>query len=155
MAFAMPHKAKHCTRCGGPRGFKRNKRTGKLAGSWCKSCRNDHARELHAKKPYASDPEYHRKKALKYRRGKAGWTEESFEAAWKKQDGRCAICERGLFRSRVDIPHKGLHACADHDHATGESRGILCHICNLAVGMYEKGRFAGVIAYVEKFRKGT
>ena len=40
--------------------------------------------------------------------------------------GPCEICER----------HKPL--CYDHDHATGQHRGWLCHGCNLRLGWFEK-----------------
>lgn len=43
------------------------------------------------------------------------------------QGGRCAICG-------VGIDNK---APLDHDHSTGEVRGVLCQKCNLFVGQVE------------------
>lgn len=50
---------------------------------------------------------------------------------WRKmmiaQKGRCAICR--------DLPQtKDL--CIDHDHQTGEVRGLLCNSCNLGNGLF-------------------
>lgn len=43
--------------------------------------------------------------------------------AYKDQDYKCAAC-----RTDLPIPH------IDHDHTTGQFRGLLCRRCNL--GMY-------------------
>lgn len=62
------------------------------------------------------------------------------------QDGRCAIC-----RTPADDLKKGL--AIDHNHETGQVRGLLCNNCNTALGLLKDspelmGRAA---AYVEKW----
>ena len=42
------------------------------------------------------------------------------------QGGKCAVCERSPVGKR-------LHW--DHDHVSGQKRGILCTQCNIALGM--------------------
>lgn len=46
------------------------------------------------------------------------------------QDGGCAIC-RATHAGRRNSG-KWLHV--DHDHATGQVRGLLCNACNVALG---------------------
>jgi len=52
-------------------------------------------------------------------------TKEQWEELAAKQEGKCAICLRYL-PLRVD-----------HNHATGKVRGLLCHSCNLGIGIFE------------------
>ena len=57
-----------------------------------------------------------------------GITMAEWRAMFTAQGGRCAIC------GRAD-PH-GRGWSTDHDHATGQVRGILCHPCNAGLGHY-------------------
>lgn len=41
------------------------------------------------------------------------------------QDGKCAICKEPMDQSYID-----------HDHETGEVRGLLCHRCNSGLGFF-------------------
>ena len=49
-----------------------------------------------------------------------GITQEQFDAMFKAQGGRCAIC-RGKRPYLLPV---------DHDHKTGFTRGLLCKLCN-------------------------
>ena len=44
-----------------------------------------------------------------------------------KQGNVCAICGRAF--TKADYP------VLDHDHDTGEVRGLLCHRCNAVLGL--------------------
>jgi hypothetical protein len=58
---------------------------------------------------------------------KYGLTEENHLELIKNQNGCCAICKQ--------IPcKKGL--VIDHDHSTGEIRGLLCNKCNMGLGAF-------------------
>lgn len=55
-----------------------------------------------------------------------GLTLDEYDALVADQDGRCAICR--------DEPKAGQFLHVDHDHGTGEVRGLLCVRCNNALG---------------------
>lgn len=64
------------------------------------------------------------KELLEYR---YGISLEAYMAQAEKQGGRCAICQQ--------TPKDRL--CVDHDHDTGEMRGLLCRHCNSGLGHFK------------------
>lgn len=50
------------------------------------------------------------------------------------QGGVCAICKKPE-RHRSNGP-KVKRLAVDHDHTTGEVRGLLCNNCNRALGLF-------------------
>lgn len=72
---------------------------------------------------------FRQRAAARQRRINTGVTAEQYAALLKTQDSRCAIC--GV--AAPDAPRKTL--CADHDHATGMPRGLLCIRCNSGLGL--------------------
>lgn len=90
----------------------------------CRICIRDHQRRFRAARP-----DYHHGRNLKQR---YGITVDEYHAIIASQNFACAICE-------VEIPdkleYKGKRPVAvDHNHETGEVRGILCSSCNLVLG---------------------
>ncbi len=56
------------------------------------------------------------------------------ETIINQQDGLCAICGIDIeFNTGIN----SASACVDHDHSTGETRGILCRSCNLGLGHFK------------------
>ena len=47
------------------------------------------------------------------------------------QGGKCAVCQRPI---ALQTMGKGSEYVADHDHDTGEIRGVLCRPCNSGEG---------------------
>ena len=70
-----------------------------------------------------------RRKTREWNRLKAtGFTPEDFKKKLEEQGGVCAICG-------TDNPGK-LDFCADHNHANGAKRGVLCRKCNAGLGHF-------------------
>ena len=59
-------------------------------------------------------------------RRKFNLTQDQYEAKLAEQGGGCAVC------GKEPKPDKSLHV--DHDHNTGEVRGLLCFSDNAALG---------------------
>ena len=55
---------------------------------------------------------------------KYGLTIEDYDALFDKQKGLCGCCGK---------PDK-TKLCVDHDHVSGVVRGLLCRLCNRAIG---------------------
>ena len=56
-----------------------------------------------------------------------GLTKEKFFEMIKNQDSKCAICKAGI--------DERCHV--DHNHDTGQVRGLLCNNCNAGIGMLQ------------------
>lgn len=69
----------------------------------------------------------------------AGWYEETLAA----QGGKCATCDA----TEPGGAGKSFHV--DHDHVTGQVRGLLCHDCNTA--LRDLPRMKRLVAYAESF----
>lgn len=57
-----------------------------------------------------------------------------FNELLKKQDHKCAICKRSDNKLKSG---KVQHFVVDHCHSTKIVRGLLCHACNMRVGIME------------------
>ena len=103
----------------------------------CSECRNEYVKEYKRKRP-----DYHRKNMLMKQ---YGITIAEFDALVVKQEGRCAAC--GSTESGM---HNSKHLCVDHNHETGEVRGLLCSPCNLTLGNAKESieRLQGCAVYL-------
>lgn len=52
-----------------------------------------------------------------------GMSLQDYKIMLDKQDGKCYICQRNAEEFTKNL-------CVDHDHKTGEVRGLLCNYCN-------------------------
>lgn len=64
-----------------------------------------------------------------------GITFSDYRRLFSKQGGKCAICRCAPPSGVIDEDAK-VTLCVDHDHATGEVRGLLCGNCNSGLGMF-------------------
>ncbi len=81
---------------------------------------------------------------------KYGVTLVEAEEKLEKQNGGCAICQCSI--NLFKKPWQGGIA-VDHDHETGEVRGLLCHSCNVAIGLLSENcdSLSGAQRYLAKF----
>lgn len=114
---------KTCTQCGTEQplvNFYWVKRTGKHSSA-CKQCVCAGAKRWRDANPEKFRKAIRNNQLLK----KYGLKPGEYEALVEAQGGRCAICEVA--------PEGNLRV--DHDHETGEVRGLLCHPCNAGIGL--------------------
>ncbi len=79
--------------------------------SKCKSCQTTKRRKYY--KPH------------EYARRKWNLTEEEYTTLINRSQGLCEVCNTPM----------GDKRCIDHNHSTGEIRGVLCNKCNTALGL--------------------
>jgi hypothetical protein len=94
--------------------FPRNRNTRDGLAFYCKACHNAKSRESKLRNN-AGYSAYHR-------RHRYGVTKEDIEALLTAQGDKCPICQTRPL---------------DHDHMTGEVRGILCSGCNGGLGQFK------------------
>lgn len=112
--------------------------------SRCRSCDQIARKAWRTKHPIRSK-ESARRRQLKF---VYGITEEDYQRMLVEQGGACAICQAtenkyaGEFRSFA----------IDHNHDTGDIRGLLCNQCNRGLGMLGDTveSLNRVVAYLER-----
>lgn len=62
-----------------------------------------------------------------------GITQAQYDALLVAQDGRCKACGRP--ETAIGNGGRVKPLAVDHDHGTGEVRGLLCQECNLILGL--------------------
>jgi hypothetical protein len=143
-----------CTKCGEtkPLGdFYKRPATARPTGKYlqCKACLRAYARAwatAHPERRHKKQRQYYKKNAAKFRAHAREWQRNNpdrrkdsylkrrfgitlvqFELMLADQDGACAGCRRPF--------SENLRAAVDHCHDTGVVRGLLCALCNHAVGL--------------------
>lgn len=102
---------KTCNKCGEEKGLSEfSKDASRKSGvqSHCKKCHCAHERVWRLKKEYNSSI-------------------EEYENLLQEQGGVCRICGGTDQERRLSV---------DHDHSTGEIRGLLCKNCNAGLGRF-------------------
>lgn len=98
----------------------------------CKLCDNlavAKYREIHKDK-------YRELQRSRLRKCKYGLTDDSFRELVDLQNNKCAICKTELQQNATN-KHSPETLCVDHDHKTGKVRGLLCTLCNKALGLFK------------------
>jgi hypothetical protein len=106
-----------CATCGATKSrdcFGSDKRNARGLKYSCKDCINAKRRGAYQKE----NRKYHLKSTY-------GITPEQYDDLSVQQGGVCAVCK--------EPSEKKLYV--DHDHVSGDVRGLLCHKCNVAIGL--------------------
>lgn len=87
-----------------------------------------------SQKEYRESTNYHRNWHLVNR---YGITLKEYEQLNSNQGGKCAICRKAeTSRNKRDGTVREL--AVDHNHETGEVRGLLCRACNVSLGFLDE-----------------
>jgi len=102
------------------------------------------------KKRYASDPEFRDRLRGHRRKSNYGVPPEVYQALLDRQGGDCAICHQP---TENGFGQRGFHL--DHDHETGQIRGLLCLGCNTGLGGFadDPVRLRSAIRYLAAVRE--
>ena len=136
-----PHATeKVCTRCRRTVSigqFSVDRKTRDGLALWCKDCRSAHYKIYREASPERYQG-YQLKKLY-------GLTLERYAEMLSNQRGACAVCG-------------GVNACGyvlgvDHDHKSGQIRGLLCGNCNNGIGRFnhDVGRLLAAARYLRQF----
>lgn len=140
---------KVCSRCKKEKELtKFRSRGGKLKHllqSRCVTCHYEMHKEWVEKNPDRV-AEYREKDpwTLVKRCSRRGITPEQLVDRYKRQEECCAIC-----KTKIEL----IDSAIDHNHNTGEFRGVLCKQCNRALGMFKDSSIIlrSAIEYLEAF----
>jgi len=83
--------------------------------------------------PYWQCKECHYKSVRKNKLAQYGMTSKEYDDLLLHQNGKCAICRKS--------PTSKKRLAVDHNHDTGEIRGLLCSSCNLMIGNAKNSPF--------------
>ena len=125
----MSEQYKKCSKCGVVKAvfvFSKSKQTKDGLYGWCRDCVN-----IASKKYYEHNKPDHVSRNL---RNRYNITLEEYDEILKAQNGVCAICgkpEITLYNGAT----RRLNV--DHNHITGQNRGLLCLNCNTAIGSFQ------------------
>jgi hypothetical protein len=133
---------KACSKCGVAQNLEAFAKLGKGRSSpdgrnaQCKTCLNAKGKAWRDSKTRV----YHR--MYRY-----GLSEDAYYSMLDGQGHKCALCGN-------DDPRRKQGFVVDHCHATGKIRGLLCHPCNIALGMLGDDA-AGLQRALDYVKKGN
>lgn len=105
--------------------------------SECRKCRRFRSKKWNAANPLSGV-----RSRLRFR---FGLTLEQYQEMFDAQNGLCAICGQPSSKKMLGV---------DHDHETGAIRQLLCHNCNVVIGLARENVtvLANAIQYLTKHR---
>lgn len=100
------------------------------------------------KRALIGDEAYKREAYCRYIRYEYDLACEEYERMLAEQDGKCAICR---------VSQEGKKLSIDHNHQTGQIRGLLCQKCNIGIGHFDDDitRLLHAVHYLVKERENA
>ena len=123
----------------------------------CRPCKLKKNKEWYEKNPskrleyvnrwQSKNPDHSRNSRLKRT---YGITSEQYDHMIDEQGGLCAICKS----DSPNTKHGKWHI--DHNHETGNIRGLLCHNCNVSLGLVKDDAsiLLSMVAYLQEGADG-
>ncbi len=141
----QPH-CRDCQRAYGARHYRANKaRYEEQAKRW--RAENPERARATRRRNYLENPPTAAQRREGWLRWRYGISTADYEALFQTQGGICAICQLSSAQAlRVD-----------HDHDTGQVRGLLCHNCNAMLGLVREDAdvLSSAIRYLGSATKAT
>ena len=145
----MTEAIKTCTDCGESKPLSAFRSRGgemkHLYKSYCNTCLYKRHKDWAEDNPHRI-AEYREKDpwTLAKRCNRRGITPEQLVDCYERQEGCCAICKNEIAL---------IGSAIDHNHDTGEFRGVLCKQCNRALGMFKDSPIVlrNALEYLEAF----
>lgn len=111
--------------------------------SQCKECESSRQDSIRASTPNTSRYSKSRRKGYQLKRS-FGMTYDEWVSLMDSRGWACEICSRTVETS-------GRTLAVDHDHTSGEIRGVLCQRCNCAIGLLSENpeHIANAINYLK------
>ena len=80
------------------------------------------------------------------RKKRYGLSKNAFWVMYKAQEGKCLICGEEEFPNKINV---------DHNHVTGQVRGLLCGLCNGGLGFFkdDAAKLRLAAEYLDKYTK--
>ena len=116
-----------------------------LFKSYCNTCLyKDHRQWVEANPERISNYREKDSWTLAKRCSRYGISPEQLVDRYERQEKCCAIC-----KTEVSLEDSAI----DHNHGTGEFRGVLCKQCNRALGMFKDSTVVlrSAVEYLEAF----
>lgn len=136
--------SKYCSGCGVEKEldhFYRHKKSKDGHQGYCKPCANIKLNDYRKNNPTVIKTI--RDKSL--RKTRYGILDNEYQQKLKEQKNLCAICCKECV--------SGRNLAVDHNHATGQIRGLLCSNCNTSLGGFrdDVALLQEAIKYLEKY----
>lgn len=131
----MAQTSKRCSKCGKDKPLSEfNRDRAQLSGlsCQCRECKgiSRRRRYIETDEHVRMAEQYEREgRDKRYRTKYGGFTLAEYDEMLEEQGNGCVICGK-------TPEENGKHLFVDHDHNTGEVRGLLCHHCNTGLGMF-------------------